>query len=92
MFLPFNRVKLIVDSSSETVAAVCDKLRAGGIPYDRRTRQNRGALGKAVTAGRGVSGYMGGMPAASFSDALGYVYTVYVRRADEARARELCHL
>ena len=60
MILPFNRVKLIVDSSAETVAAVCDKLRAGGIPYDRRTRQTRGALGKAVTAGRGVSARING--------------------------------
>ena len=92
MITPLNRVKLFVDSSSEAAANVTSKLKAAGVPYDMRTRTTRGALGRALTTGRGVSQYMGGMASSSFSDRLGYVYTVYVRRKDEARARELCGL
>ena len=92
MITPFNRVRLFVDSSSEAAANVWSKLKAEGIPFAMRTKQSRGALGKAVTSGVGVGRYMGGMAASSFSDQVTYVYTIYVRRADEERARALCDL
>ena len=92
MITPLNRVRLFTDTSSEAAANVWGALKANGIPYTMKTKQTRGAFGKAVTAGSGVNRYMGGMPAASFSDQLGYVYTIYVRRADEAHARAVCHL
>lgn len=92
MITPLNRVKLFVDASSEAAANVWNRLKTEGIDYVMTTRQTRGALSKALTSGRGVGQYMGGMSASSFSDRLGYVYTIYVRRKDEARAREICGL
>lgn len=92
MITPLNRVKLFTDVSSEAAANVWNRLKAEGIDYVMKTTQSRGALGKAITSGAGVSRYMGGMPAAAFSDAVGYVYTVYVRRDDAERARKLCNL
>ena len=88
----FNRVKLYADSSAEAAANIWGRLKAEGIPYTMKTQQSRGALGKAVTSGVGVGRYMGGMAASSFSDQVTYVYTIYVRRADEERARALCDL
>lgn len=92
MITPLNRVKLFVDSSSEAAANVTASLKAAGIAYDMRTKSTRGAMGRAVTAARGVGQYMGGMASSTFSDQLAYVYTVYVRRKDEARARTVCDL
>ncbi len=92
MITMFNRCRLFVDASSEAAADVWNRLRAEGIPYALKTQQSRGALSKALTGGRGVAQYMGGMSASSFSDQIGYVYTVYVRRKDAARARKLCGL
>ena len=89
---PLNRVKLFVDSSSEAAANVWNRLRAEGIDYVMKTTQSRGALSKAVTSGMGVNRYMGGMAASTFSDGIGYVYTIYVHRRDEARARSACGL
>lgn len=87
MITPLNRVKLFVDSSPEAAANVTARLKAAGIPYDMRTGQSLGATGKAV-GGRGA----GGMMASRVLDQVAYIYTVYVRRRDEARAREACNL
>lgn len=89
---PLNRVKLFVDASAEAAANVWNRLKAEDIDYVMKTTQSRGALGKAVTSGMGVGRYMGGMAASTFSDKVGYVYTIYVHRRDEARARAACGL
>ena len=90
MITPFNSVKLIVDSSAEAVANVRGALKAGGIPFTVKTRQTRAAIGRALDTSAGMKAYNGGMSAASYSEATGYVYVIRVRRKDEARARELC--
>ena len=85
-----NRVRLFADSSSEAAAAIREKLKANGIPYDMRTVQNHTARGKARHSSYGLGAYGGCMPASSFSDQISYVYMIYVRRRDLARAREVC--
>ena len=92
MITPFNRVRLFTDSSSEAAANVREALMAHGIPYAMRTRQSRGALGRAITAGRCGGQYMSGLGASAYADRIAYVYVIYVRRRDEARAREACSL
>ena len=92
MITVFNRAKLLSDSSSETAAKAREALKAAGIRYDMRTVQNHTALGKAIHAKVGVGVYGGGMAASGFSDSIHYVYFIYVRRKDLARAREVCHL
>ena len=92
MITILNRVRLLADSSSEAAAKVREALRAAGIPYAMRTVQNHTALGKAIHSGAGVGAYRGGMPASAFSDQISYVYMIYVRRKDLAKAKEACHL
>ena len=85
---PFNRVKLFVDSSAESAANLTARLKAAGIAYDMRTRQSIGASGKSAAGGK----YMTGMAASRVFDQVAYIYTVYVRRKDEDRAREACNM
>ena len=92
MITILNRSKLLTDSSSETMAKAREALKAAGIPYDMRTVQNHTALGKAIHASVGVGAFGGGMPASSFSDQISYIYMIYVRRKDLAKAREVCGL
>lgn len=92
MITILNRKRLLADSSSETAAKTREALKAAGIPYAMRTVQNHTALGKALHAGAGVGAFRGGMPASAFSDQINYVYMIYVRRKDLARAKEVCQL
>lgn len=92
MITVFNREAIFTDSSSEAAANVWNALKAAGIPYEMKTRQSRGAYGRAITAAAGMRAYGGGMAASSYSDQIRYVYTIYVRRRDAARARTLCNL
>ena len=57
-----------------------------------KTVQNHTGLGRAIHAGAGVGAYRGGMPASSFSDQMSYVYFIYVRKKDLARAKEICDI
>ena len=84
-----NRARLIADSSSETAAKVREALKAAGIPYFMKTVQNHTALGKAIHTRVGVGVYNGGMPSSSFSDQIGYVYMIYVRRKDLEKAKKI---
>ena len=92
MITPFNREEIFTDSSSEAAANVWGALKAAGVPYAMKTRQSRGAYGRAITTAAGMKAYGGGMAASSYSDQIQYVYTIYVRRRDAARARSLCDL
>ncbi len=92
MITILNRARLLADSSSETAANAREKLKAAGIPYFMKTIQNHTALGKAIHSNAGVRSYQGGMPASSFSDQASYVYMIFVRRKDLARAKEVCRL
>ena len=92
MITILNRKRLLADSSSETAAKTREALKAAGIPYAMRTVQNHTALGKALHGGAGVGAFRGGMPASAFSDQINYVYMIYVRRKDLARAKEVCQL
>ncbi len=92
MITIFNRGRLLADSSSEAAAKAREALKAAGIPYFMKTVQNHTGLGKAIHAGIGAGVYKGGMPASSFSDSISYVYFIYVRKKDLARAREVCGL
>lgn len=92
MITIFNRSRLLADSSSETAAKVREALKAARIPYYMKTVQNHTGLGRAIHAGAGVGTYRGGMPASSFSDQMSYVYFIYVRKKDLARAKEICDI
>ena len=88
----FNRSRLLADSSSETAAKAREALKAAKIPYFMKTVQNHTGLGKAIHANIGMGAFKGGMPASSFSDQINYVYFIYARKKDLAKAKELCHI
>ena len=91
MITIFNRSRLLADNSSETAAKTREALKAARIPYYMKTVQNHTGLGKAIHSGIGVGAYKGGLSASSFSDQISYVYFIYVRRKDLAKAKEICH-
>ena len=92
MITVFNRVKLFTDASAEAAAKVWSTLRAKGIPYEMKTLQNHGTFGRNLHYRSSMSFGHGGLGAAPFADQILYTYVIYVRRKDEARAREICHL
>lgn len=92
MITILNRSRLLADSSSEMAAKAREALKAAGIPYTMKTVQNHTSLGKAIHSSIGVGAYHGGMPASSFSDQASYVYFIYVRKKDLAKAKEVCQI
>lgn len=87
-----NRCELFSDTSAEAAAAVREKLKTYGIPYEMRTMQNSFSLFRAQQSRVGNRTFMGGMPGSSFEDGGGYVYRIFVRKKDAAKAREVCSL
>lgn len=94
MITVFNRATLFVDSNSEAAANVWSALKANGIKYEMRTKQNVSTLRKAIQfrASTGSTSGYGGMSASHFMDTPNYVYTIYVKKRDLAKAKEICHL
>lgn len=92
MITIFNRRRLLADSSGETAAKAREALKAAKIPYFMKTVQNHTGLGKAIHTNIGMGAFKGGMPASSFSDQISYVYFIYVRKKDLAKAKEICHI
>ena len=92
MITILNRSRLLADSSSETAAKAREALKAAHIPYYMKTVQNHTGLGKSIHAGVGVGAYKGGLSASAFSDQISYVYFIYVRKKDLARAKEVCQI
>ena len=93
MITLFNRAELFEDSNAEAAANVWSVLKANGIEYEMRTKQNISTVRKAVqfkTSIGPASGY-GGMSASHFTDTPGYVYTIYVKKHDFKKAKEVCH-
>lgn len=92
MITIFNRVRLFADNSAQAAAEVWNKLKANRIPYTMKTMQNHSSFGKTLHASYGIRSTGGGMPNSVYADQISYTYIIYVRRKDEARAKELCNL
>ena len=94
MITIFNRAKLFADTNAEAAAGVWSALKENGIEYTMLTKQNVSTLRKNVQNSYGMSKYsgFGGMPASNFADTLNYLYIIYVKKKDLARAKEVCHL
>lgn len=94
MITAFNRAKLFVDTDAQAAANVWSVLKANGIKYEMQTKQNVSTIRKAVQfrASTGAPSGYGGMSASHFTDTPTYVYTIYVRKRDLKKAKEVCHL
>lgn len=94
MITIFNRAKLFTDNNAEAAANVWSALKENGIEYTMLTKQNVSTLRKNVQNSYGMSKYsgFGGMAASNFADTLNYLYIIYVKKKDLARANEVCNL
>ena len=93
MITVFNRAELFVDSDAEAAAKVRLALKENGIKYEMRTKQNVSTLRKSIQlrAATGPSSGYGGMSASHFMDTPNYIYTIYVKKQDLAKAKKVCH-
>ena len=92
MITIFNRAELFVDVSQEAAAKVWSTLDANGIEYEMTTKQDVSAFRKSMHYTQGMSSTYAGMPGSYYGDTPHYVYKIYVRRVDLAKAKELCSL
>lgn len=92
MITIFNRAELFTDVNQEAAAKVWSTLEENGIEYEMNTKQNVSAFRKNIHYAQGMSSTMSSAPGSYYGDTVKYVYHIYVRKADLARAKELCHL
>ncbi len=92
MITIFNRAELFVDVNQEAAAKVWSTLKANGIEYEMSTKQNVTTLEKNIHYSQGIHTGSGGIGASHFGDSPTYIYRIYVKKSDLARARELCSL
>lgn len=85
MFVLFKK-RIVVDTSSEEITRIANILEENDIPYELRTRRERGFFGTFFDAQSyaraNISMYKGSVQPA-------FIYMVYVKRRDVARARDL---
>ena len=90
MLMPWNKSKLLTDSSSLEIARVTEILKKNGIEYECVTKKNESSLGTMVHGSMGAS--VGGGGAFTYSQSAGptsYVYHVFVHKKNMDRAKEL---
>ena len=92
MITVFNRKLLFTDTNAEAAANVWSALREANIPYEMKTLQNHTTFGKNLHYHPAAHWNAGGMGAAPYADSMAYVYKIFVRKSDYARAVKLCDL
>ena len=93
MITAFNRTILFRDTNAEAAANVWSALRKNGIPYEMRTKTGKGSFERQLTQRANMHFMAGGLPAsATDGPQQPYLYVIYVRKSDLAKAKELCEL
>ena len=92
MITIFNRAELFVDVNQEAAATVWSTLEENGIEYEMNTKQNVSAFRKNIHYAQGMSSTMASAPSSYYGDTPNYVYKIYVKKSELARAKELCSL
>ena len=90
MLMPWNKSKLLTDTSSMEIARVAEILKKDGIEYECVTKKNESSIGTMVHGSIGAS--VGGGGAFTYSQAAGptvYVYHIFVHKKNIERAKEL---
>lgn len=87
-----NRRELYTGTDAEDAARVCSTLKAEGIAYKMQTKGVRSSLAQGRRAGMGMGVTGGAARYSDYADAANYVYTIYVKSSDLARAKELLGL
>ena len=92
MITILNRAELFVDVNQEVAAKVWSALEESGIEYEMNTKQNVSAFRKNIHYAQGMSSTMSSASGSYYGDTVKYVYHIYVKKKDLARAKEVCHL
>lgn len=86
-----NRRELYTGTDAEDAARVWSTLKAEGIAYKMQTKGVRSSLAQGRRRhGHGRDGRRARY--SDYADAANYVYTIYVKNSDLARAKELLGL
>ncbi|MBE6927588.1 MAG: hypothetical protein E7467_03740 [Ruminococcaceae bacterium] len=85
MITVFNRTRLLTEQNPEKLAILRSKLKAQNIPFYLKTTCSEGYFGRAANA----KAAMQSSNCVSYNDvsARSYVYYIYVRKKDLARAK-----
>ena len=81
MLMPWDKVKLIAETSSGEVARITNILKENNIKYECVTKKNESTFGSMIHSSMGAS--VGGGGGFTYSQAVGpinYVYIIYVSR------------
>ena len=94
MITVFNRAKLFVDADAQAAANVWSALKENGIECNMLIKQNISTLRKNIQYSSAMDKYsgFGGMPASKLTQTPDYLYIIYVKKRDLARAKEVCSL
>ena len=92
MITIFNRAELFVDVSQEAAAKVWSALEENGIEYEMNTKQDVSAFRKNIHYGQGAGSTLASAPSSYYGYTPNYVYKIYVKKSDLARAKEVCSL
>lgn len=82
-----NRRELYTGTDAEDAARVWSTLKAEGIAYKMQTKGVRSSLAQGRRAGMGMGVTGGAARYSDYADAANYVYTIYVKNSDLARAK-----
>ena len=85
MFVFFKK-KILVDISNESVTKAIAILEKHGIKYELRTRRSRGSVGTRLDAMSYARSNISMYKGSAMPD---FVYIIYVKRKDFARAKAL---
>ena len=90
MLMPWDKAKLLTDSSAMEIARITEILKQNNIEYECVTKKNESSIGTMVHGSMGAS--VGGGGAFTFSQSAGpvsYVYHVFVSKKNFERANML---
>ena len=90
MLMPWNKAKLLTDSSSMEIARVTEILKQNSIEYECVTKKNESTLGNLIHGSMGAS--VGGGGAFTYSQSAGpisYVYHVFVNKKNLEDAKNM---
>lgn len=89
MITIFNRATLMKDNNAEAISLAWSTLKENNIPYEIKTIKNHSSFGRNLHYRESIQFHGGGMGSV-LKDEMQYVYCIYVKKSDLAKARKIC--
>lgn len=84
-----NRRAIFTGTDAEEAASIWSTLKENGIAYKMQSKGMGSRLASGMRVNMGMSITSGAARYSDYADSPNYIYTIYVRKSDLARAREL---